>query len=211
MFSVSSSLGSFRSHCCWHGRRCFRSPWERLDARRCSASAMEPCSSWCRSIFPPKPEPSPAWLARWAAWVGSSLRYCLASSATPPARSGPGSSCSQPRRLVLWRVNARVFLAVPEEQGRSGEPGPSATSCRRLGNPVGGLLIAVHRGGLAKSGEFRPCAGDLHVRRCFRFLGRGLPLQCLDREATDPGLLGPGLANRSRAGPLVEPTRGSWH
>ena len=109
----------------------------------------------------------------------------------------PGFLLLAATALVLWWANHRVFLprqqaldmALPADLRRTADRAPR----RRLGHALDRAAGRRHRGGLAQSAELRPGAGDLHVRRGLRHLGRGLPLQRLARKAAHPRLLGPRL------------------
>ena len=115
-----------------------------------------------------RPARSPAWSAPWAASAASSRRCCSASSATASARSGRASCCWPRSRSLLWRVNRRVFLprqqavelALPPDLRAHGR----SPARRRLGHALDRPARRGDRGRLAQPAEFRPGAGDLHVR-----------------------------------------------
>ena len=106
----------------------------------------------------------------------------------------PGFALLAIAAWVLWWANHKVFvprqqaldIALPADLRRTADrvrAGAWATLWTAL-------LVAAIVVGSAESAELRPGAGDLHFRRGFRDLGRGLPLQRLAGETADPSVLG---------------------
>ena len=107
------------------------------------------------------------------------------------------------RRSALWWANHRVF--VPRQQALDlalpAEPAPHRRppARRRLGHAVDRAAGRRHRGRLAQSAELRSGAGDLHLRRHLRHLGRRLPLQRLAATSRRRASIGSAAGNCSGA------------
>ena len=208
-FCRSSSSAWFRLRCCWPGRRCCRSRSARWDARRCSGSRNG-------AVFKLVPQYFPAETGTVTGLVGAMGGL---GGFFPPLLLGvfrdrlgvvwPGFvSAGRDRRSSFGSSTAGCFCPAKPHVVRSRRPGGRDRFAPAPGQRCGPrLLVAAIVVGSRNLRELRCGAGDLHVRRYFRHVGRCLSLQRLAGEAAHARLLGSRLGTVPERGAISTASR----
>ena len=169
------------------------------------AWATARCSNWCRNIFPTQTGTVTGLVGAMGGLGGFFPPLLLGLLPQPHRRDLAGLRCCWPRTalaaLVGQSPRLRAAAAGPRPRAaRRSSPHRRPRARRRLGHAVDRAAGRRDRGRLAQSAELRSGAGDLHLRRRLRDLGRRLPLQRLAGKAADARLLGSRLGTVPAAG-----------